>query len=275
MSSTASPLAAPEPWDLVAPEYVRELLPVFETFARDALSRTGIGPGQRVVDVAAGPGTLSLLAARKGIHVTAVDFSPQMMGFLRERASKEALSIDTRIGDGMALELREQSFDAAYSLFGLMFFPDRPRGFRELYRVLRPGGRAVVSSWQPMQNSPSINVFFQSLAELMGGSGGPRDGKMPLSDPETCEQEMSSAGFTQVAVHPVNASAEYPSTVAMVESMVRSSAPIVLMARGMGEAWPPLQQALTEKVRATLGDGPQAILFQAYLTTGIRPASTP
>ncbi|AGC48825.1 SAM-dependent methyltransferase [Myxococcus stipitatus DSM 14675] len=275
MSSTASPLAAPEPWDLVAPEYVRELLPMFETFARDALSRTGVAAGQRVVDVAAGPGTLSLLAARQGVHVTAVDFSPQMMAFLRERAAAAGLSIDARIGDGMALELPERTFDAAYSLFGLMFFPDRPRGFRELYRVLRPGGRAVVSSWQPMQSSPSINAFFQSLAEIMGGGGGPRDGKMPLSDPETCEQEMSDAGFTQVAVHQVSASVTYPSAEEMVEAMARSSAPIALMAKGMGDQWPPLQQALREKVRALLGDGPQSVLFQAYLTTGVRPASTP
>ncbi|MCP3099091.1 class I SAM-dependent methyltransferase [Myxococcus sp. K15C18031901] len=268
--SAASPLARPEPWDLVAPEYVRELMPVFETFAVDALARTTVAAGTRVLDVAAGPGTLSLLAARAGARVTAVDFAPRMMAALQARASREGLDIEALAGDGMALPLKDARFDAAFSLFGLMFFPDRLRGFRELHRALVPGGRAVVSSWMPMERSPAMNVVYKSFAELMDGGGAPRDGMMPLSDPAACRREMGDAGFTDVEVHELTARVDYASTAAMVDAMVRSSAPVVLARQALGERWPGIHRALEEKVAAVMGDGPQVFLFNAYLTVGTR-----
>ncbi len=271
--SASSPLAVPEPWDLVVPEYVRELMPVFENFARDALSRAGVGRGSRVVDVAAGPGTLSLLAAREGAKVTAVDFAPRMIAALRERAAEARLDVEALVGDGMALPLPDRAYDAAFSLFGLMFFPDRARGFRELHRVLVPGGRAVVSSWMPLDRSPVMNAVYRNFAELMsagGGSGGPRDGMMPLGDPETCKREMSGAGFTDVAVHEREVPARYASTVALVDAMIRSSAPIVLARRALGEQWDGVARALLERVSAELGPGPQVGAFHAYLTVGTR-----
>ncbi|HZI13328.1 MAG TPA: class I SAM-dependent methyltransferase [Myxococcus sp.] len=268
--STASPLAVPEPWDLVVPEYMRELMPVFETFARDALVRAGVGPGTRVVDVAAGPGTLALLAARAGARVTAVDFSPRMIAALREGAAAARLDVEALVGDGMALALPERAFDAAFSMFGLMFFPDRARGFRELLRVLVPGGCAVVSSWTPLERSPVMNVVYRSFSELLPGGGAPRDGMMPLSDPGTCQREMAGAGFVDVAVHELSVRAEYASAAALVDAMVRSSAPIVLARKAFGEAWAGMERALLEKVVAELGTGPQSAAFNAYLTVGRR-----
>lgn len=270
MSSIASPLAAPEPWDLVVPEYVRELMPVFETFARDALSRAAVGQGSRVVDVAAGPGTLALLAARAGARVTAVDFAPRMIATLRERAAAAGLEVEALVGDGMALALPDRTFDAAFSMFGLMFFPDRARGFRELLRVLVPGGRAVVSSWTPLERSPTMNVVYRSFAELMDGGGAPRDGMMPLSDPETCQREMAGAGFVDVSVHELSARVDYASTAALVDAMVRSAAPMVLARKALGAKWEAIERGLLDKVSAALGTGPQAGAFNAYLTVGSR-----
>lgn len=271
--STPSPLAVPESWDLVVPEYVRELMPVFETFSREALSRAGVGEGSRVVDVAAGPGTLSLLAARGGAKVTAVDFAPRMIAALRERAAEARLDIESLVGDGMALPLKDGTSDAAFSMFGLMFFPDRPRGFRELHRVLVPGGRAVVSSWMPMERSPVMNAVYKSFSELMSGGGGggaPRDGMMPLSDPETCRKEMAGAGFADVAVHEVQVPARYGSSAELVDAMARSSAPIVLARKALGDKWDGVARALLERVTAELGSGPQVLAFHAYLTVGTR-----
>jgi ubiquinone/menaquinone biosynthesis C-methylase UbiE len=270
MSSTMSPLAVPEPWDLVAPEYERELMPVFGTFARDALSRAAVGQGSRVVDVAAGPGTLTLLAARAGARVTAVDFAPRMIAALREHAKTAGLEVEALVGDGTSLALPDRTFDAAFSMFGLMFFPDRARGFRELLRVLVPGGRAVVSSWMPLERSPTMNVFYRSFAELMDGGGAPRDGMMPLADPETCQREMSGAGFVDVSVHEASARVDYASTAALVDAMTRSSAPILLASKALGEKWAGIERALLAKVSAELGPGPQVGFFNAYLTVGSR-----
>jgi ubiquinone/menaquinone biosynthesis C-methylase UbiE len=144
---TSSPLSGPAPWTLVASAYAAEVAPIFAWFAQKAIDLAALAPGARVLDVAAGPGTLSFLAARAGARVTAIDFSPAMIEKLRERASAEAVAIESHVGDGQALPFAQASFDRAFSMFGLMFFPERILGFRELLRVLLPGGVAVVGSW--------------------------------------------------------------------------------------------------------------------------------
>src|SRR5262245_7747216 len=147
MSST-SPLSTPIPWDLVADEYALDVVPLFERFADAALDLAAPLEGRRVLDVACGPGTLALRAARLAEEVTALDFSAGMVRQLEAKAAAEGASnLRALQGDGQALPFPDERFDAAFSLFGLMFFPDRARGFAELRRVLVPGGRAVVSSW--------------------------------------------------------------------------------------------------------------------------------
>ncbi|AEI66478.1 class I SAM-dependent methyltransferase [Corallococcus macrosporus] len=268
--SAVSPLAQPEAWNLVAPEYVRELVAPFETFSRDALLRAGVASGTRVVDVAAGPGTLALLAAREGARVTAVDFSAEMIAALRARATEARLDIDALEGDGMALPFEDGAFDAAFSMFGLIFFPDRARGFQELHRVLRPGGRAVVSSWTPFDRSREMRAVYTRLWEKLGVTPAQLNAG-PMSDPDTCQQEMASAGFVKVTVHEVQAHLDYPSTAVMVDATTRSSAPAVLARRALGAQWEPLFWSMHEHAQAELGAGPQRVTLTAYLTTGARP----
>lgn len=82
-------------------------------------------------------------------HVDAVDFSSAMLDTLRARA--DGLDhVHLHEADGQALPFPDGIYDAGFSMFGLMFFPDRARGWAGLRRVLRPGGRAVVASWHPL-----------------------------------------------------------------------------------------------------------------------------
>ena len=124
-----SPLGTMEPWNLVATGYAAEALPYFQVFAKAALDCLNPGADARIVDVAAGPGTLSLLAAAAGMRVSAIDFSESMVAAFRERAQRANLMdrIDLRQGDGQQLPFESVAYDAAFSMFGLMFFPDRAR----------------------------------------------------------------------------------------------------------------------------------------------------
>src|SRR6186713_1165375 len=162
-----SPLATPEPWDLVRDGYVSELWEQFSLFAKDALELASVAPGSDVLDVCTGPGTLAMQAATSARRVVGVDFSPRMLEECARRARAAGLeNLETVQADGQALPFADASFDRAVSMFGLIFFPDRNAGFRELHRVLRPGGRTVVASWRPFDMVPPIKAAFEILAEL-------------------------------------------------------------------------------------------------------------
>src|SRR5437868_7145727 len=157
MSTARGPLAEPLAWNLVSQDYAIETVPQFEKYAADALRAAGLRPGARVLDVAAGPGTLTLLAAKTASRVEAIDFASDMIALLEQRALQAGLSnVHARIGDAQALPYDSGSFDAAFSMFGLIFFPDRAQGLLEMKRVLAPGGVAVVSSWRPFNEAPLL-----------------------------------------------------------------------------------------------------------------------
>lgn len=139
--------------------------PVVGTWLGDAtdamLDMAGVGPGSRVLDVAAGAGEQSITAARRvlpGGHVLATDIAPALL----ERAAADAAAaglgnVEVRELDGEALsELQPASFDAAISRVGLIYFPDQRRAVAGMRRAVTPGGRvaAVVYS------TPDRNPFF-------------------------------------------------------------------------------------------------------------------
>jgi ubiquinone/menaquinone biosynthesis C-methylase UbiE len=105
--------------------------------------------GQRVLDVAAGNGNVSLAAARRWCHVVATDYVPALLERARERAAAERLSIEFREADAEALPFANDSFDAAVSTFGVMFTPDQDRAAAELVRVCKSGGKIGLANWTP------------------------------------------------------------------------------------------------------------------------------
>lgn len=270
MSAPPSPLASPMPWDMVSAAYAAEIVPMFERFARDALKFANVTGGQHIVDVATGPGTLAFQAAKLGARVSAIDFSPEMIKQLHGRAAREGVEgVDARIGDGMELPYEERSFDAGFSMFGLMFFPDRDRGFRELARVVRKGSRVVVSSWTPFERVPLIHEVFAALrAEMPGLPFG--NNKAPLGTIDEFRAEMTAAGFSNVEVHEVAHDLEAPSIDEYWAVTARTTAPLVMLKSKLGdEAWTKVANGILERLRAKVPDGPQRATLVANLGVGI------
>ena len=105
--------------------------------------------GQKVLDVAAGNGNVSLAAARRWCDVVSTDYVPALLERGRERAAAERLPIDFREADAEALPFADASFDAVVSTFGVMFTPDQDRAAAEMVRVCRPGGKIGLANWTP------------------------------------------------------------------------------------------------------------------------------
>lgn len=110
---------------------------------------TGIGPGVRVLDVAAGSGNISLPAAGAGATVVSTDLTPELLLRSRDRAAAQGLTIDYREANAHALPFGDDEFDVVMSAIGVQFAPDQQRAAAELVRVCRPGGTIGVISWTP------------------------------------------------------------------------------------------------------------------------------
>jgi ubiquinone/menaquinone biosynthesis C-methylase UbiE len=109
----------------------------------------GIGPGQRVLDVAAGTGNAAIPAARAGAEVVATDLTPGLLDVGRLATGNTKLAIEWREADAEALPFGDAEFDRVLSCLGVMFAPHHQAGADELVRVCRPGGTIGLLSWTP------------------------------------------------------------------------------------------------------------------------------
>jgi ubiquinone/menaquinone biosynthesis C-methylase UbiE len=127
--------------------------------------------GQKVLDVAAGNGNVSLAAARRWCEVTATDYVPALLDRARERAAAERLAMEFREADAEALPFADDSFDVVVSTFGVMFTPDQERAAAELVRVCRRGGKIGLANWTP---GGFIGQVFKTMAKHMPPPAGAR-----------------------------------------------------------------------------------------------------
>jgi ubiquinone/menaquinone biosynthesis C-methylase UbiE len=138
-------------WDLAANDYDALWQAQLAPARAGLLAAVPLAPGDKVLDVACGTGLVSLQAARSvgpSGRVLGIDLSGQMVEVATRRATSCGLAnVDFARMGGEALEMPDESFDAALCALGLMYMPDPAQALREMRRVLRPGGRLGLAVW--------------------------------------------------------------------------------------------------------------------------------
>ena len=210
---------AAEAWHRHAPTLNAWLGPATERM----LDLAGVGPGQRVLDVAAGAGEQTLAIARRvgpGGSVLATDLSPRILEHAAAEAQLAGLAnVTTRAMDGENLDLPDGSFDVVVSRVGLIYFPDQHRALSEMRRVLAPGGRVAAIVYSTAER----NGFFSapvSIIRRRANLGPPlpgQPGPFSLGAPGVLQTAYERAGFRDVAVEIVPAPLRLPDATACLQ----------------------------------------------------------
>lgn len=222
-------------WDSIAEGYDRTNTPTQMWVGNEGLRRADVHQGMRFLDVAAGSGALSIPAARLGAEVLATDVSPAMLELLEARARQEGLNIETRVMDGHSLELDDVVFDAAGSQFGVVLFPDMPRGLSEMARVVKPGGHVLMNVYGDPHEIEFFGFFVGAIQTVVPDFEGPQMDPLPLpfqlQDPERLRQELTKAGLKDIRVETLTETTRFESGEHFWDWLVHSN-PIVGMVLG-------------------------------------------
>lgn len=260
-------------WEECAAAYDRALTDVDMRAAERALQLSHVGPGMRLLDIAAGPGALSIPAARLGADVLAVDYSQAMVRLLRRKSAALGLSnLHAQVMDGMALDLEDDQFDIACSALGIMLFPDRAKGLREMTRVIRLGGTGVMVVLGPPRAVPVMSLFFEAMQRTVPGFAPPRDSPLfCLQDPDVLKDEMRQSGLQDVRVEPFESTLNVPSDAQLWEHLMAGAPALAGIMRAVpAERQPAVRTAYLDFVRTRFGAGPLSIPMMFNIGVGTK-----
>lgn len=265
-ANTAFPTAVAAIYDAVLGPFM------FEPFARETAARLA-GFDGAVLEIAAGTGIVTRAldeVLAPGAAITATDLSPAMLETAAGRLSSPRVA--WRPADALALPFAEASFDAAVCQFGVMFYPDQTAGHREAARVLRPGGRYVISVWGDLASNPVAEAVHEAVGAWFPADPPAFFARTPHGhyDMDAHRRNLAAAGFGDIVAETVTLDAgRLPAEDLAVGFCQGTPLRGEITARDAA-ALPAVTAAVAEALRARFGDGPIASPIRAHLITAVR-----
>jgi ubiquinone/menaquinone biosynthesis C-methylase UbiE len=243
---------------------------IFAPAAQDLLRTVALQPGERVLDVACGTGIVARLAAPQvgpSGQVAGLDLNEGMLAVARAQAASQGLPIEWHQGDATQLPFPDAAFDVVLCQQGLQFIADRRAALREMRRVLVPGGRAAVSTWQYREDHELWDRFLAGYVapEVVSRI----QARSPRIAREDLESELRAAGFGQVDAALRHLTARFASHNQFLEYQLTGR-----MASVMNDLSESAQAALLAEVRAALAayrDGDEVPMPQRAYVALARP----
>ena len=176
-----------------------------------------IKPGSKVLDIATGIGEPALTAAKqvgKTGEILAIDISPQMLSFAKQRAISLGLQdvVEFKEGDAETIDLPSSTFDAALCRWGLMFFPNPKAGLSNIYRSLVKGGHFAAAVWATPDKVPFISVPMNIVLKETNSQPQGTLGPFSLSDQNNLKKFYEESGFMHHIIERINVVSDFDST---------------------------------------------------------------
>jgi SAM-dependent methyltransferase len=172
---------------------------VFEPYAADIVERLAAGPPSRLLEVAAGTGVVTRAMAAAlpdSVSIVASDLNQAMLDKAAARGTRRP--VEWRQADVMQLPFADGGFDAVVCQFGVMFFPDKPKAFAEIRRVLAPGGIFIFNVWDRIADNEVADIITTALESMFPADPPRFFPRTPhgYHDPETIRRDLAAGGFT-------------------------------------------------------------------------------
>ncbi|NIX17711.1 MAG: methyltransferase domain-containing protein [Gammaproteobacteria bacterium] len=176
---------------------------IFSDYAEDLVSRVSVPDGATILEIAAGTGVLTECLANRlpsGVIIIATDLNSTMLDVARENLAKYN-NISFNVANAIDLHYNDDSFDVVLCQFGVMFFPDLIQAYREVYRVLKPGGEFMFNVWDSLDNNHFSRAVHESVIKL-DRVNPPDFLKLPYGyhNVEVIKGQLEEAGFRYIGV---------------------------------------------------------------------------
>ncbi|MBT9382327.1 class I SAM-dependent methyltransferase [Pseudooceanicola sp. CBS1P-1] len=242
--------------------YDSHLVPVlFADYGAELARRVARSDPAAVLEIAAGTGAVTRAMApllRAGARYVVSDLNEAMLERARMHHPAPVPGMEWQIANALALPFEDDSFDAVFCQFGVMFFPDRVKGFSEVRRVLRPQGRFLFNSWGPLEENDFSRIAVETLIRLYPDDPPLFLARTPFGygDPAVIERDLRAAGFTRVSLERAERECHAGTADDFAFGQIYGS-PLRLEIEGRGD--PPLAQVRKEVAKALAehcGSGP-------------------
>jgi ubiquinone/menaquinone biosynthesis C-methylase UbiE len=241
---------------------------IFEPYAQDLANRLSALNPERVLETAAGTGIVTRALLRSlsgGAGIVATDLNQPMLDHAAKQVSSSRVSWQQ--ADAQALPFPDATFDAVVCQFGVMFFPDKQKAYREARRVLKPGGGFIFNVWDRIEHNEFADLVTTAVAEKFAGDPPRFLARTPhgYHDKQAVIAEVKSAGFGNVAAETLTRRSVAPScrdpAVGFCQGTPLRNEIEARDANRLVEA----TEAAASKISARFGNGPVDGMIQAHV----------
>ncbi len=241
----------------------------FEPFAIDMADRISKVHPEYLLELACGSGRLTRLlpsVLSPEANIVATDINPAMVSFAKSKL--QDAKIDWMEVDAVSLPFKDASFDCIAVQFGVMFYSDRKKAFKEALRVLKPGGTLIFSSWDEIKKNPMPFIVDEALKHFFPVDT-PSFYSVPFSyfDEEAIKAELNQSGFEDVHIDLVKLNGYSKSPKDAAKGLIQGTPTVTAINDRDDEKLPQILDYLEEKIKSRFGSEALNVPLQALVVT--------